>query len=131
MNTHCTGITETGYRQQGDRKLSWSCSKYAVNAINPRKVSPVRTRVSYPRGNNYLRSLKNTLDFLKDELTIRPTELADLKLSLKYSNHLNTLKQARSLGTLTVRSKTQRATQSRRESAIGRHPTYSYFRLER
>ncbi|XP_047027699.1 uncharacterized protein LOC124635788 [Helicoverpa zea] len=83
LHFHCAGVTETGYRRLGDRKLAWRCSKCKISgAVSPKPNSD----------SVILREIKaladklSPLESLKEELSLLRTEFADLKTSLSETN---------------------------------------------
>lgn len=86
MHFQCAGITETGYRKLGDRKLTWRCNKCRLSGASHQPFSPApKSPVSESAILLEIRALSEKLaplESLKEEVLAMRTEFADLKSSL-------------------------------------------------
>ncbi|PZC78914.1 hypothetical protein B5X24_HaOG217004 [Helicoverpa armigera] len=95
MHYQCAGITESGYRRLGDRKLTWRCNKCRLSGATHQPISPApkspapkspapKSPVPESAVLLEIRALSEKLaplDSLKEEVSAMRTEFADLKLS--------------------------------------------------
>ncbi|XP_037297713.1 uncharacterized protein LOC119190286 [Manduca sexta] len=87
LHYHCAGITESGFRKLGDRKLTWRCMKCKQSSCNQLPSSPKAN--NDPQVLSEIRALSSKLAPLKsltEELKALRSEFAQLKSSVDESN---------------------------------------------
>lgn len=99
MHFQCAGITESGYRKLGDRKLTWRCNKCRLSGTTHQPVSPgPKSPVPESAVLLEIRALSEKLaplEKLQEEVSGMRTEFADLKSSLskQFDDIINKLEE--------------------------------------
>lgn len=94
LHFRCAGITETGYRKLGDRKLTWRCSSCKISASNLvgnafQPVTPMSSPTPVPETESMVLheiralSLKfATFENMKEEIIALRSEFAEFKTTM-------------------------------------------------
>lgn len=87
LHFHCAGITETGYRKLGDRKLTWRCGRCKQSGSSQPPSSPrIESDGQVIREIKALSAKLIPLENLKDEVIALRIELAGLRTSIDDTN---------------------------------------------